>query len=159
MSDFLRPHGISQARILELVAISFSKGFFQPMDQTHISSLAGGFFTTEPSGKPLILCFSSVQFSSSVTSDSLRPHGLQHARPPCPSSTPGIYSLMSIESVMLCNHLILYYPLLLLASIFPSIRVFSNELVLHIRWPEYWSFRFSISLSNEYSGLISFRTD
>ena len=92
MSDFLRPHGISQARILELVAISFSKGFFQPMDQTHISSLAGGFFTTEPSGKPLILCFSSVQFSSSVTADSLQPHGLQHARPPCPSPTPRAYS-------------------------------------------------------------------
>ena len=65
--------------------------------------------------------------------------------------------LMSIESVMLSNHLILCHPLLLLPSIFPSIRVFSNESVLHIRWPKYWSFSFSISLSNEYSGLISFR--
>ena len=62
---------------------------------------------------------------------------------------------MSIESVMLPNHLILCHPLLLLPSIFPSIRVFSNELSLHIRWPKYWSFSFSISLSNEYSGLIS----
>ena len=67
--------------------------------------------------------------------------------------------LMSIESVMLSNHLILCHPLLLLPSIFPSIRVFSNESVLRIRWPEYWSFSFSISPSNESSGLISFRMD
>ena len=66
---------------------------------------------------------------------------------------------MSIESVMLSNHLILCYPLLLPASIFPSIRIFSNELVLCITWPKYWSFSFSISPSNEYSGLISFRND
>ena len=64
-----------------------------------------------------------------------------------------------IESVMPSNHLILCHPLLLLPSIFPSIRVFSNESVLHIRWPKYWSFSFSISPSNEYSGLISFRMD
>ena len=67
--------------------------------------------------------------------------------------------LMSIESVMSSNHLILYHPLLLLPSIFPSIRVFSNESVLHIKWPKYWSFIFSISPSNEYSRLISFRMD
>ena len=66
---------------------------------------------------------------------------------------------MSIESVMPSNHLVLCCPLLLLPSIFPSIRVFSNESVLCIRWPKYWSFRFSISPSNEYSGLISFRMD
>ena len=66
---------------------------------------------------------------------------------------------MSIELVMPSNHLILCYPLPLPPSIFPSIRVFSNESVLHIRWPKYWSFSFSISPSNEYSGLISFRTD
>ena len=66
---------------------------------------------------------------------------------------------MSIESVMPSNHLILYHPLLLLLSIFPSIRVFSNESILHIRWPKYWSFSFSISPSNEYLGLISFRMD
>ena len=66
---------------------------------------------------------------------------------------------MSIESVMPSNHLILCCPLLLLPSIFPSIRVFSNESALHIRWPKYWSFCFSISLFNEYSGLISFRMD
>ena len=66
---------------------------------------------------------------------------------------------MSIESVMPTNHLILYRPLLLLPSIFPSIRVFSNESTLRMRWPMYWSFSFSISLFNEYSGLISFRVD
>ena len=66
---------------------------------------------------------------------------------------------MSIESVMPSNHLILCCPLLLLSSIFPSIRVFSNESALHIRWPNYWSFSFSISLSNEHPGLISFRMD
>ena len=67
--------------------------------------------------------------------------------------------LMPIQSVMLSNHLILCHPLLLLLSIFPSIKVFSNESVLHIRWPKYWSFSVSISPSNEYSGLISFRID
>ena len=67
--------------------------------------------------------------------------------------------LMPIESVMLSNHLILCHPFLLLPSIFPSIRVFSNESVLHIRWPKYWSFSFSISPSNEYLGLISFKMD
>ena len=70
-----------------------------------------------------------------------------------------LLKLMTIESVMLSNHLILCHPLLLPPSIFPSIRVFSNESVLHIRWPENWSFIFNISPSNEYSGLISFRTD
>ena len=70
-----------------------------------------------------------------------------------------LLKLMSIESVMPSNHLILCWPLLLLPSIFPSIRVFSNESVLHIRWPNNWSFSFSISPSNEYSGLISFRID
>ena len=101
----------------------------------------------------------SVQSSPLVVSNSLRPHGLQHARLVCPSPTPRVYSLMSIESVMPSNHLILCHPLLLPPSIFPSLRVFSNESVLCIRWPKYCSFRFSISPSNEYSGLISFRMD
>ena len=70
-----------------------------------------------------------------------------------------LIKLMSIESVIPSSHLILCLPLLLLPSIFPSIRVFSNELALCIKWPKYWSFSFSISLSNEYSGLISFRID
>ena len=101
--------------------------------------------------------WSSVQFSRSVVSDSLWPHGLQHAKPSCPSPTPGVYSNSCSLSRMPSNHLILCHPLLLLPSIFPSIRVFSNESVLRIRWPKDGSFSFSFSPSNEYSGLISFR--
>ena len=103
----------------------------------------------------------SVQFSHSVVSDSLRPHGLQHARQASLSITnsQSLLKLTFIESVMPFNYLILCHPLLLLPSILPSIRVFSNELVLCIRWPKYWSFSFSISPSNEYSRLISFRMD
>ena len=99
---------------------------------------------------------SSVQFSRSVVSDSLRPHESHHARPPCPSPSPGVHS-DSRPSVMPSSHLILCRPLLLLPPIPPSIRVFSSESHLCIRWPECWSF--SISPSNEYSGLISFRID
>ena len=100
-------------------------------------------------------------FSHSLVSDSLQPHGLQHFRLPCPSPSPRVCSgsKPSIRSVMPSNHPILCCPLLLLPSIFPSIRVFSNELGLHIMCPQYWSFSFSISLSNEYSALISFRMD
>ena len=87
----------------------------------------------------------------------LQPNGLQHARIPCPSRSLSLFKLMPIALVMSSNHLILCHPLLLLLSIFPSIRVFSNELALRIRWPKYWSF--SINPSNEYSGLISFRID
>ena len=101
----------------------------------------------------------SVQFSRSVVSDSLRPHESQHARLPCPSPTQSLPKLMSFESVMLSNYLILCHPLLLPPSISPSIRVFSNESVLCIRWSRYWSFSFSISPPSEYSGLISSRMD
>ena len=90
-------------------------------------------------------------------SDPLKPLGLQHARPPCPSIYPSLLKFMSIELAMLSNHLILCRPLLLLPSIFPSISAFSNESALCIRWPKYWSFSFSPC--NEYSGLISFRID
>ena len=93
---------------------------------------------------------SSVQFSRSVVSDFLRPHGLQHARPPCPSPTPGVYSNSSIESVMPSNHLILCRSRLS-PLIFPSIRVFSNESVLPIRWPKYWSFSFSIRVVESFA--------
>ena len=75
------------------------------------------------------------------------------------TNSQSLLKLMSIESVMPSNHLILCHPLLLLPSTFPSIRLFSNESVLHIRWPKYWSFSFNISTSNEYSGLITFRMD
>ena len=107
------------------------------------------------------LTFSSVQFSHSVVSDSLPPHGLQQARQASLSIINfwRLLKLMSLESVMPSNHLILCHPLLLLLSIFPSIKVFSSESLLCIWWPKYWSFSFSISPSNEYSGLISFRID
>ena len=107
-----------------------------------------------------IFLISSVQFSRSVMSDSLRLHGLQHARLPCPSPTPGACSNSCplIKLVMPSNHLILS-PLLLPPSLFPSIRVFSVESAFHIRWPKYWSFSFNIIPSKEHSGLISFRFD
>ena len=91
-------------------------------------------------------------------SESLWPCGLLHTSLSFTTSQ-SLLKLLSIESMMPSNHLILYCPLLLLPSIFPSIRVFTNESVLHIRWPKYWIFSFSISPSNEYSGLISFRID
>ena len=103
-----------------------------------------------------------LRFCCSVTKSclTLRPDGLQHTRPPCPSLSPrSLLKLMSIESLMLSNHLILCHPLLLLPSIFPSIWIFSNESALCIRWPKYWSFSFSISPSTENSGLISFKID
>ena len=75
------------------------------------------------------------------------------------TNSRSLLKLMSVESMMPSNHLIFCHPLLLPPSVFPSIRVFSNESVLHIRWPKYWSFSFSISPSNEYSGLISLRID
>ena len=103
---------------------------------------------------------SSVQFSHSVMSDSLWPHESQHARPPCPSPTPGVSLwLTSIESVRPSSHLILCCPLFLLPPIPPSIRVFSNESTLRMRWPKFWSFSFSIIPSKEILGLISFRMD
>ena len=101
--------------------------------------------------------FSSVQFSRSVVSDSLRPHESQHARPPCPSPTPGVHS-NSCPLSRWCHTAISssYRPLLLLPPIPPSIRVFSKESTLRMRWPKYWSFSFSISPSNTGK---EFRTD
>ena len=99
--------------------------------------------------------FSSVTQSCAILCEPMDPaHRL-----PCPSPTPEACSNSSIKLVMPPNILIIFHPLLLLPSIFPSIRVFSNELVLCIRWPKYWRFSFRISPSNEYSGLISFRID
>ena len=98
------------------------------------------------------------QFSRSVVSDSATPWTAACQALSITNSW-NLLKLMSIESVMPSNHLILCCPLLLLPSIFPSIRVFSNESLLHIRWPKYWSFSFSISPFSEYSGLISFRID
>ena len=95
--------------------------------------------------------FIVVVVQSWVVSNSLWPHRLQHTRLPCPSPTQwSLLKLMPIESVMPSNHLILCRPLLLLPSIFPSIRVFSNESVLHISWPKNWSFSLNISPSNDF---------
>ena len=127
-------HVILQARILERAAISLSPSY--------------------PFG-----IFRSDQISRSVVSKSLRPHESQHTRPPSITNSRSLLKLMSIELVMQSNHLILCCRLLLPPSIFPSIRVFSNESTLCIRWPEYWSFTFSISPSNEHPGLISLRMD
>ena len=107
----------------------------------------------------LLHCNREVQFSRSVVSDSLWPHGLQHARRPSITNAQSLLKLISIKSVMPSNHLILCCPLLLGPSVFSSIRVFSVETALHIRWPKYWSFSFSISPYNEYSELVSFRID
>ena len=104
-----------------------------------------------------LFMFSSGQFSHSVVSDSLRPHESQHARPPCPSPTPGVHS-DSGPSSRWCRPAVsssVVRPLLLLPPIPPSIRVFSNQSTLRVRWPKYWSFSFSIIPSKEIPGLIS----
>ena len=103
--------------------------------------------------------FSSVPFSHSVMSDSVFPWTAACQASLFITNSQSLLKLMSIESVVPSNHLILCHPLLLLPSVFPSIKIFSNESVLCIRWPKYYSFSFSISLSNEYSGWISFRMD
>ena len=161
-------HGILEKRMLEWVAISFSRGSSQPRDQTHISCLLHWQVDSFPlnhlgsswAGLRIPFQFSSVQFCHSVMSDSLQPPW-NAAFQACLSVTNSrsLLKLMSIQLVTPSNHLILCHPLLLLPSIFPSIRVFSRESGLCIRWPKYWSFSFSISPSNEYSGLISFRMD
>ena len=117
-------HGIFQARVLEWGAIAFSMNPYQ---------------------------IRSDQISHSVVSDSLQPHESQHVRPPCPSPIPRVHpdcclvSILSIESVIPSSHLILCWPLLLLPPIPPSIRVFSNESTLRMRWPKYWSFSLKAS--------------
>ena len=100
----------------------------------------------------------SVKFSPSVMSDSLQPHGMQHARPPYLSPTPGVYQTHHQVGDAI-QHLILCRPLLLLPPIPPRIRLFSNKSALRMRWPKFWSFSFSISPSNEHPGLISVRMD
>ena len=136
MSDSSRPHEPQHAR--PPTGRVIEKQFFL-LGSGHINRLC------------------SERCSVAQSCPTLRPHGLQHARLPCPSLSPGVCSLMSIESVMPSNHLVLCRPLLLLPSVFLSIRVFSSESALCIRWAKYWSF--SISPTNEYSGLISLRMD
>ena len=169
MSDSLQPmdcslpgssvYEILHARILEWVAIPFSRRSSWSRDQTQVSCTASRFLTIwATGGAPMGLSFSSVQSLSRVWLFAT----------PWIAALQGSLSItsswslpipMSIESVMPSNHLILCGPLLLLPPIPPSIRVFSNESTLHMRWPKYWSFSFSISPSNEHPGLISFRMD
>ena len=108
----------------------------------------------------LCVCLSSVQFSHSVISDSLQPHGLQHSRSPCPAPTPRVYS-NSCASSWWCHPTISssVVPFSFCLHSYPASGSFSSESVLHIRWANYWSFSFIISPSNEYSRLISFRFD
>ena len=147
-------HGILQARILKWVEMPSSRESSWSRDQTSISCIAGGFYTAEPLGKT----FSSIQLLSHLRLF-VTPWTAARQASLSITNSLSLLKFMSIKSVMPFNYLILCCPLLLLPSIFPSIRVFSNESVLHIRWPKYWSFSFSISPSNEYSGLISFRMD
>ena len=152
-------HGILQARILERVAISFPRGSSRPRDQTRASCIAGRCFTlwTIREAQRLIQ-FSSVQSLSHVQFF-VTPWTAECQASLSIANSQSLLKLMPIESVMPSSHRILCHHLLLLPSIFPGIRVFSNESTLHIRWPKYWSFSFSISPSNKYSGLISFRMD
>ena len=147
-------HGISQARILEWVAISFSRESSQHRGQIHIFCI----------GRQILYHWATKEAQpGSLSSVHLLSPGQLFATLDC--STPGypVYhqlpQLLKHEFVMPSNHPILCHPLLLPLSIFPSIRVFSNESVLRIRWPNYWSFSFHISPSSEYSGLISFSID
>ena len=148
-------HGILEARILEWVAIPFSRASSWCRDLTWLSYTASRFLITELSGKPM-RTIRSVQWLSRVQ---LFATPWTAACQASLSFTQSLLRFMSIESVIPSNHLILCCPLLLLPSIFPSIRVFSSESVLRIRWLKDWSFSFSISPSNECWGLISFRMD
>ena len=141
--------GILQARILEWDAMPSSRGC-SCRDQTQVICLLHWQMGSLPLASPV---YSSVQLLS------VTPWTVAHQVSLSITNPWSLVKLMSITSVMPSNHLILCCPLLLLSSIFPSIRVFSNESVLRIRWPMYWSFSFSISPSNEYSGPISFRMD
>ena len=152
--------GILQARILEWVAMSSSRGSSQPRDRTPVSyiSCIGRWvlYLFCHLGSPGTVQFSSVaQWYLTLWEPMITAHQASLSI----TSSQSLLKLMPIESVMPSNHLILCRPLLLLPPIPPSIRVFSTESSLNIRWPKYWSFSFSISPSNEYSGLISFRMD
>ena len=151
-------HGIFQARILEWVVISFSKGSSGPMDRTHVSYIGRQILHHWTTWEALCLALSSVQLLSHIWLF-VTPWTVTRQVSLSITNSRSLLILMSIELVMPSTHLILCHPLLLLPSLFPSIRVFSNESVLRIRWPKYWSFSFSICPSNEYSELISFRTD
>ena len=139
--------GILQARILERVAMPFSRGSFQPRNPTEALCTAGGLFTTKLPWKFFGYCHCSV---TQLCPTLWTPWTTAHQASLFFTISQSLFKLMSVESVMPSNHLILCHPLLL-PSTFPSIRVFSSESVLPIRWPNYWNFSFSISPSNEYS--------
>ena len=151
----LSVHGILQARILECPPPGDLPNLAIELTSLMSHALAGGFFTSSSTWETHCCCCSAAQSCPTLCD-------------PTDYSTPGLpvhHQLLDLaqthvhESVMPSNQLILCHPLLLLPSIFPSIRVFSNESALHIRWPKYWSFSFSISPSNKYSELMSFRMD
>ena len=157
-------HGILHAKILEWVAMSSSRGSSRPRDQTQVSyfsCLGRRFFTTITTWEAIVI--HSVQFSSVQWLSRVRlfvtPWIAACQASPSITSSRNLLKLMSIESVTPPSHLILCHPLLLLPPTPPSIRVFSNESTLRMRWPKYWSFNFNISPSNEHPGLISFRMD
>ena len=160
MSDYLWPHGLQHARLPHTSlspgkwkSLSLCPTLCNPMDYTVHGILQAEYWSVypipsprdlpNPGIKPGLLNFRQILYQLSYLGN----------------LSMNLLKLMSIESVMPSNHLILCHPLLLLPSIFPSIWVLSNELALHIWWPKYWSFIFSISSSDEYSGLISFRID
>ena len=167
MYDSLRPmgcslpgssvHGVLQRRILEWVAILYPGDLCDPGIETGSPALQADSLPSEPLGK-YTYSFSSVQSLSHVPLFAT-PWTVAHQASLSITNSQSLLKFMSIEQVMPSNHLIHSHPLLLLPSIFPIIRVFSNESALHIRWPKDWSLSFSFSPANEYSGLISFRID
>ena len=158
--------GILQARMLERVAYPFSRGSFWPRDWTWVSCSMGRFFAIWATRNITHKLLNTNLWGKFVVVQSLShvwffetPLTAAHQASLSFTISQSLLKLMSIESVMPSNHLILCRPLLLLPSVLSSFRVFPKESVLHIRLPKYWSFSFSISPSNEYSGLISFRMD
>ena len=162
MSDSVRPHRPQHTRL--------PRPWDSPGKNTRVGchALLQGIFLTQGSNLSLSRLLhwqvdslppAPLQFSRSVVSDSATPRTAERQASLSITNSWNLLKLMSIELVMPSNHLILCRPLLFQPSIFPIIRVFSNESVLHIRWPKYWSFSFRISPFSEYSGLISFRMD
>ena len=151
--------GILQARILEWFAIFSSKGSSRPRDWSWNSCVGGWILYHCATGEALSVQFSSVQSLSFVRLFATPRTATCQASISITNSWSLLKLMSFTESVMPSSHPILCRPLPLLPSTFPSIRVFSNESVLYIRWPKYWSFGFSISPSNKYSGLISFRIE
>ena len=172
MSDFLPPNGLQPAKLLcprdspgkstGVGCHALLQGIFliQGLNPSllHLLHWQVGSLLLVPPGKPVQSTISSVQSLGCVRL--FVTHWTEALQASLSiTNFQSLLKLMSIESVMASNHLILCCPILLPPSVFPSIRIFSSESLLHIRWPKYWSFSFSISPSNEYSGLISFRMD